>query len=174
MHSIEDVLNRGTISPEPFYLRHHEPGDIGWVIHQHGLVYREEYGWDERFEASVAQTCADFISEYNPQKERCWIAEINGERVGSVLCTKHTDETARLSLLLVAPQARELGLGTRLIEECIRFAKGANYQKVTLRTQDVLVDARKIFEKIGFQFVNEEAHHSYGQDLAAQNWDLIL
>ncbi len=174
MHTIEGILDHGFKYAEPFYLRHHEAGDMGWVIHQHGLLYSQEYRWDESFEALVAQICADFINNYDPQKERCWIAEMQGERVGSIFCVKASEEVAKLRLLLVVPKARGLGLGTRLVKECIRFAKRAGYQKLTLWTNDVLVEARKIYEKHGFKLVDEAHHHSFGHDLVGQNWDLIL
>jgi DNA-binding MarR family transcriptional regulator/predicted GNAT family acetyltransferase len=174
MGSIERILDHGFKYAEPFYLRHHEAGDIGWVIHQHGLLYHQEYGWDESFEALVAQICADFIHNYDPQKERCWIAEMQGERVGSIFCVRESEHVAKLRLLLVTPQARGLGLGSRLVEECIRFAKRSGYKKLTLWTNDVLVEARHIYEKNGFQLVKEDPHHSFGRDLMGQNWDLIL
>lgn len=174
MGSIEQILDHGFKYAEPFYLRHHEAGDIGWVIHQHGLLYNQEYGWDESFEALVAQICADFINKYDPQKERCWIAEMQGERVGSVFCVQESEQVAKLRLLLVTPQARGLGLGSRLVQECIRFAKRSGYQKLTLWTNDVLLSARHIYEKIGFRLVKEEPHHSFGHDLVGQNWDLTL
>jgi DNA-binding MarR family transcriptional regulator/predicted GNAT family N-acyltransferase len=174
MHTIEGILDHSLKYAGPFYLRHHEAGDMGWVIHEHGILYSREYGWDEKFEALVAQICADFINNYDPQKERCWIAEMQGERVGSVFCVKAGDDVAKLRLLLVAPKARKLGLGTRLVTECIRFAKRSGYKKLTLWTNHVLVDARRIYQKKGFKLVQEEPHHSFGHDLVGQNWDLIL
>lgn len=174
MHTIEGILNHGFKYAEPFYLRHHEAGDMGWVIHQHGLLYNQEYGWDTSFEALVAQICADFINHYDPQKERCWIAEMQGEQVGSIFCIKVSEEVAKLRLLLVVPKARGLGLGTRLVQECIRFAKRSGYKKLTLWTNDILVEARRIYEKNGFKLVEKERHHSFGHDLVGQNWDLML
>jgi len=174
MHTIEGILDHSFKYPEPFYLRHHETGDMGWVIHQHGLLYSQEYGWDESFEALVAQICADFINNYDPQKERCWIVEMQGERVGSIFCVKASEDVAKLRLLSVVPKARGLGLGTRLVKECIRFAKRSGYKKLTLWTNDVLVEAMKIYEKNGFKLVEEEHHHSFGHDLVGQNWELIV
>jgi DNA-binding MarR family transcriptional regulator/predicted GNAT family acetyltransferase len=174
MHTIEAIVNHGFKYAEPFYLRHHEAGDMGWVIHQHGLLYSHEYGWDQSFEAYVAQICADFINNYDPQKERCWIAEIKGEQVGSIFCVKASEDVAKLRLLIVVPKARKLGLGTRLVKECVRFAKRTGYKKLTLWTNDILVEARRIYEKNGFQLVEDERHHSFGQDLVGQNWDLML
>ncbi len=174
MHTIEGILDHGFKYAEPFYLRHHEAGDMGWVIQQHGLLYSQEYGWDESFEALVAQICADFINNFDPQKERCWIAEMQGEQVGSIFCAKASEDVAKLRLLLVDPKARGLGLGTRLVKECIRFARRSGYKKLTLWTNDVLVEARHIYEKNGFKLVEEEPHHSFGHDLIGQNWDLML
>jgi GNAT superfamily N-acetyltransferase len=170
----EDILSRSFKYAEPFYLRHHGPGDMGWVIQQHGLIYNREYGWEESFEALVAQICADFIRGYDPGKERCWIAEMEGERVGSIFCVKASEEVAKLRLLLVAPRARGMGLGTRLVEQCIRFAVQAGYKKLTLWTNDVLLEARRIYQKKGFELVEEENHHSFGRDLVGQNWELAL
>jgi DNA-binding MarR family transcriptional regulator/ribosomal protein S18 acetylase RimI-like enzyme len=174
MHTIEGILDHSFKYAEPFYLRHHQAGDMGWVINQHGLLYSREYGWDEKFEALVAQICADFINNYDPQKERCWIAEMQGEQVGSIFCVKAGEDVAKLRLLLVVPKARGLGLGTRLVTECIRFAQRSGYKKLTLWTNDVLVDARRIYQKKGFKLVEEEPHHSFGHDLVGQNWDLML
>ncbi|MBN1873360.1 MAG: MarR family transcriptional regulator [Anaerolineae bacterium] len=174
MHTIEGIFDHGFKYAEPFYLRQHEVGDMGWVIHQHGLLYHQEYGWDESFEALVAQICADFINNYDPQKERCWIAEMQGEQVGSVFCVKVDEDVAKLRLLLVVPKARGLGLGTRLVQECIRFAKRSGYKKLTLWTNDILVEARHIYQKNGFKLIEEEHHHSFGHNLVGQNWDLML
>lgn len=174
MGTIEGVLDKGLKYAEPFFLRTHEPGDMGWIVHRHGVLYAQEYGWDERFEALVAQIVSDFITAYNPARERCWIAEMNGQVVGSVFVVQADDTTAKLRLLLVEPTARGLGLGSRLVEECIRFARRAGYHKLMLWTNSVLVEARRIYEKAGFTLVAAEEHHSFGHDLVGETWELVL
>jgi DNA-binding MarR family transcriptional regulator/GNAT superfamily N-acetyltransferase len=174
MQTIEGIFDKGLKFSEPFLLRQHEPGDLGWVTHRHGFLYAQEYGWDERFEALVALIVSDFIEQYNPVRERCWIAEMNGEIVGSVLVVQKDDRTAQLRLLLVEPKARGMGLGGRLVEECIRFARRSGYKKMILWTNSVLVEARHIYAKKGFALVESEAHHSYGYDLVGETWELKL
>lgn len=174
MQVIENTLTKGLKFSEPFFLRQHEAGDMGWITYRHGVLYTQEYGWDQRFEALVAQIVSDFINNYNPIRERCWIAEMNGEIVGSVFVVQSSETVAKLRLLLVEPKARGLGLGTRLVEECIRFARRSGYQKLMLWTNSILVEARHIYQKTGFILTEQEAHHSFGHDLVGETWELTL
>ncbi|HJV15806.1 MAG TPA: helix-turn-helix domain-containing GNAT family N-acetyltransferase [Bacillales bacterium] len=158
----------------PYFLRQHEPGDMGWVVQQHGILYSKEYGWGESFEALVSQIVADFINNFNPKRERCWIAEMNGKMVGSIFVVEGNEDTAKLRLLIVDPMARGLGLGSQLVEECIQFSRRVGYKKLVLWTNSVLKEARHIYQKKGFKLINEEKHHSFGQDLVGETWELLL
>ena len=174
MQVIENTLTKGLKFSEPFYLRQHESGDMGWITYRHGVLYTQAYGWDQSFEALVARIVSDFINNYNPTRERCWIAEMNGEIVGSVFVVQSSETVAKLRLLLVEPEARGLGLGTRLVEECIRFARRCGYQELILWTNSILVEARHIYQKTGFTLIEQEAHHSFGHDLVGETWKLKL
>jgi len=175
LETAETLLGGAPDPGEPNYvLRPHEPGDIGWIIHRHGVLYAQEYGLDMRFEALVARIAADFLDNFDAQRERCWIAERDGEIAGSVLLVKDSDEIAKLRLLYVDPKARGLGIGRRLVRECLGFARRTGYRKIALWTNDVLVSARRIYQAAGFRLVREEPHHSFGRDLVGQYWELQL
>ncbi len=171
MRTVEGLLSnkRGEIT-----LRSHRPGDLGWVVERHGALYAEEYGWDGRFEALVAGIVARFVKDFDAARERCWIAESDGERVGAVLVVKQSRSTAKLRLLIVEPAARGRGLGRRLVEECIAFARAKGYRRLELWTQSNLAAARAIYKRCGFRLVRKERHSSFGADLVGEFWQLAL
>ena len=174
MESIKELLSPGSKNKAPYLLRPHQPGDMGWVVYLHGMLYAQEYGWDDTFEALVAGIVAKFIQNFDPKRERCWIAEIEGEIVGSVFLVKESETVSKLRLLLVHPKARGLGMGKRMVNECLRFARQAGYRKTMLWTNNVLLAARHIYETAGFKLVLEEPHHSFGHDLVGETWELEL
>lgn len=169
MSRVRRLLGDGP-ADRTFILRDPEPGDLGYIVHRQGLLYAKEYGWDWTFEALVSEIVGTFVREFLPGRERCWVAEREGEIVGSVFLVRQDDRTAKLRLLYVDATARGLGLGRRLVEECIRFAQAKGYQRMVLWTNDVLVSARRIYEAAGFTLLEEEPHHSFGKDLLGQTW----
>lgn len=174
MATIEELLGAPAQRGAPYLLRSHQPGDIGWVVRRHGMIYAEEYGWDERFEALVAEIAAKFIQDLDPARERCWIAERDGQIVGSVFVVAKSPRVAKLRLLLVEPSARGLGIGKRLVNEVVEFSRAAGYRKVVLWTQSELVAARAIYHAAGFRCVREESHRSFGTPAVAEVWEVTL
>jgi DNA-binding MarR family transcriptional regulator/GNAT superfamily N-acetyltransferase len=179
MRTIESLLGGRTTTTDPqapFILRPHRPGDMGWVVHRQAVLYAQEYGWDETYEALISRIVADFIDRFDPKRERCWIAERDGEIVGSVFLIKHPERAgvAQLRLLYVERSVRGLGIGRRLVHECTQFARQTGFKTITLWTNSVLTSARKIYEAEGYRLVREEPHHRFGHDLVGQTWELEL
>jgi len=176
MQTIESILIKVDRNRPPFILRPHRVGDMGWVVYRESVGYAEQYGWDNSFEALVAGIVDGFVTNFDASRERCWMAEIDGQNVGHVFLVKHPSEprTAKLRLLFVEPCARGLGVGDALVNECIRFARTAGYRKVILWTQSILTSAHRIYKKAGFRLIKEEPHHSFGHDLIGQEWELEL
>jgi len=174
MQAVETLLSGKSKESSGIALRAHRPGDIGWVVSRHGALYAAEYGWDERFEALVAEIAAGFIKRFDPKLERCWIAELDGEPVGSVFVVKQSAGVAKLRLLLIEPRARGRGLGHRLVRECIAFARARGYRKLVLWTQSNLAAARAIYKSEGFSLKSTEKHNSFGVKLTGEYWELKL
>ena len=174
MQTIERLLGTQAKSDASFILRPHQIGDIGWIVQRHGIIYAQEYGWNEQFEGLVAKIAADFLEAHDPKRERCWIAETEGQNIGCVFLVTNTKTVAQLRLLLVEPRARGLGIGKRLVTECVRFARQAGYRKIRLWTNNVLLAARSLYEKAGFRLTHEQPHRSFGAKLVGETWELNL
>jgi DNA-binding MarR family transcriptional regulator/N-acetylglutamate synthase-like GNAT family acetyltransferase len=175
MESIEKLLGAPPEPKAPYLLRLHQPGDMGWVVHRHGVLYSQEYKYDERFEALVAEIVAEFIQNFDSKRERCWIAERDGSIAGSIFLCQKSATIAKLRLLLVEPSARGLGIGKRLVDECLRFAQHAGYKKIILWTQSELSAARHLYEEAGFRLVKKQKHDSWGRNgLVSETWALKL
>ncbi len=174
MAAIKRLLAPSGASQAAVTLREPRPGDMGWVVQSHGALYASEYGFNSSFEALVAEIAAKFLASFDASRERCWIAELDGAQVGSVFLVRHSDEVAKLRLLLVGPAGRGQGLGRRLVAESIAFARACGYRKITLWTQSILVAARKIYSEAGFVLVATEPHRSFGQDLIGETWEMTL
>jgi DNA-binding MarR family transcriptional regulator/GNAT superfamily N-acetyltransferase len=177
MAAIEEILGSGSAStpkPAAYLLRSPGPGDLGWMVQRHGELYAQEYGWDSSFEALVARIVADYAADHDPRREAAWIAEVDGRPMGCVLCVRADDDTAQLRILLVDPAARGLGIGARLVTECVAFARRAGYRRIVLWTNDVLIAARRIYQAAGFRLTGEEPAASFGHDLVSQTWQLDL
>jgi GNAT superfamily N-acetyltransferase len=173
MATITEVLTEAPL-PRAYLLRPPRTGEMGWVVQRQAAVYAAEYGWDETYESLVARIVADYVDKRDPSCEACWIAEVDGAPAGSVFCVRKDEATAQLRLLFVEPSARGLGIGARLVEECMRFARDRGYERMLLWTNDVLVDARRIYQRAGFVLNEESKHHSFGHDLIGQNWSRPL
>ena len=174
MRAVETMIAPAPQAQSEIVLREPKPGDLGWVVARHAELYAQEYGWGENFEGICAQIVADFVSKYDPKRERCWIAEMDGQNVGSVFLVKDSETIARLRLLLVDPVARGRGLGTRLTDECVRFARQSGYRGITRWTHQVLTAARRTYERAGFRLTSSEKRKSFGQDVVSEHWDMTL
>jgi DNA-binding MarR family transcriptional regulator/predicted GNAT family acetyltransferase len=173
MATVESLVDARQ-SSAPWLLRHHRPGDIGWVIARHGALYAREYGLDARFEALVAKVAGDFLAAHDPAREGCWIAERDGCNLGSVFVVRQDDDVAKLRLLIVEPAARGFGIGRRLVAEAISFARAAGYRQMTLWTNDVLIAARAIYQQAGFSLVATAPHSDFGPAMLGEEWEMPL
>jgi DNA-binding MarR family transcriptional regulator/N-acetylglutamate synthase-like GNAT family acetyltransferase len=174
LEHVQALLGSSRRKSEEIILREHRPGDMGWIVHKHGVLYAQEHGWNEQFEALVAEICAKFLRSFDPSGERCWVAERDGAPVGCVMLVRQSRTIAKLRLLLVDPAQRGRGVGEKLVDECLRFACEAGYRKVTLWTQSILAGARRIYEAKGFKLVTSEAHESFGAKLIGETWELTF
>jgi DNA-binding MarR family transcriptional regulator/GNAT superfamily N-acetyltransferase len=174
MGEIREVLGSAATAPRAYLIRPPKPGDLGWVVSRNGAVYAEEYDWDASYEALVAKIVADYAASNDPACEAAWIAELDGAPVGCVFCVRRDEQTAQLRLLLVDPAARGLGIGARLVDECLSFARKAGYRRIMLWTNDVLAGARRIYQRVGFTLDEESPHRAFGQDLVQQIWSRDL
>jgi DNA-binding MarR family transcriptional regulator/GNAT superfamily N-acetyltransferase len=173
MHALEDAWDSSP-RPRSFTLRAPHAGELGWVVQRHGVLYEREYGFDRTFEALVARIVADYAERGDTARERAWIADVGGESAGCVFCMRRDDATAQLRLLLVEPDARGMGIGARLVEQCVRFAEQAGYASMTLWTQSILAEAHRLYQRAGFELAAQEPHHSFGRDLVGQTWTRAL
>jgi len=176
LSTIETAVLGAPPEPSPITLRTHRSGDMGMIVHLEGAGYVEQFGWDNTFEGMAARIVADFLANYDPASECCWIAERDGVHVGHIFLVRHPEQpgTAKLRLLYVDPSTRGQGLGAKLVDECVRFARAAGYRKITLWTQSILTSAHRLYQAAGFRLVKQEPHHSFGKDLIGQTWELDL
>ncbi|MGE0715403.1 MAG: GNAT family N-acetyltransferase [Alphaproteobacteria bacterium] len=174
MDRVRSILDPAPVAAEPWLLRLHRPGDFGWIVQRHAQIYADEYGWDQSFEGMVAEIAAEIIRKFDPRTDCCWIAEKDGANIGSVVLIRKSATVAKLRLLIVDREARGLGVGRRLVAECIRFARRTGYRRIVLWTNSILLSARKIYEAEGFRLTASEEHHSFGKDLIGETWELKL
>ena len=174
MRAVETMIAPAPQAQSEIVLRQPKPGDLGWVVARHAELYAQEYGWGENFEGICAQIVADFVSKYDPKREHCWIAEMDGQNVGCVFLVKDTETVARLRLLLVDPVARGRGLGSKLTDECVRFARACGYRGITLWTHSVLTAARHVYEQAGFRLTSSEKRKSFGHDVVSEYWHMTF
>jgi DNA-binding MarR family transcriptional regulator/predicted N-acetyltransferase YhbS len=174
MQTIERLWGRAPLIDKPYVIRAPEPGDFGWIVHRHGALYAREYGWSEKFEGLVAGVVADYVRSHQPRRDRCWVADCDGEILGCIFIMRVDDATAQLRLLYVEPRARGKGVGSQLVKECLRFAERAGYERVRLWTNDVLTSARRIYQSVGFKLVTTERHSQFGPSMTGETWELVF